>query len=350
MSRNTLLTVAAGIVLVAIAALLILRSHDQGEGEGEPQPTALITVAHAQSGRVRDIVSAFGVIQADPAGALTVAAPRAAIVTRTLVRAGEAVSAGQPIVEIANAPASELAYREASGAAAAAEADLARVQRLYDQHLAANDQLIAARKALSDAQAALAAQLRQGAARGRQVLTAPTAGVVTNVSATPGDHVAQDAPLAVLARAGAAVVKIALEPAAGAYRTGQQVLITPTYGGPATASRLTMVGRAADQATRTISASAPAPAALPIGAAVKAEVVTGEHQGLLVPRASVVFDETGAHVFTIAASKAHRVFVTVGGDHGDAIEVSGALAPGAMVAVEGAYELQDGMAVRIRGR
>jgi len=348
--RNALLAVVAALVLVGIIAVMLLRSRSQGGEEAEPQPTALVTVTRVRSAPVQDIVSAFGVIQADPAGSLSVAAPRAAIVVRTLVRSGEAVAAGQPVVEIANAPGSELAYRQASQASAAAEADLARVQRLYDQHLAANDQLIAARKTLADAQAALAAQVQQGAARGRQTLAAPAAGVVTSVAAAAGDHVAQDAPLMVLARAGASVVKIALEPSSGRFAPGQAVLITPTYGGPSTPSRLTMVGRAADQTTKTIDAAAPAPANLPIGAAVKADVVTGQHRGLLVPRAAVVFDETGPHVFTVSGGRAHRVFVTVGGDHDDAIEIRGPIAPDARVAVEGAYELQDGMTVRARGQ
>ena len=42
------------------------------------------------------------------------------------------------------------------------------------------------------------------------------------------------------------------------------------------------------------------------------------------------------------------MFVTVGRDDGDTIEVKG-LAAGAQVAVQGAYELQDGMATKVRG-
>jgi multidrug efflux pump subunit AcrA (membrane-fusion protein) len=63
----------------------------------------------------------------------------------------------------------------------------------------------------------------------------------------------------------------------------------------------------------------------------------------------VVFDETGPHVFVIAGGKAQRVFVTAGHDHGEEIEVSGAIRPGQVVAVQGAYELQDGMAVKVAG-
>jgi multidrug efflux pump subunit AcrA (membrane-fusion protein) len=69
-----------------------------------------------------------------------------------------------------------------------------------------------------------------------------------------------------------------------------------------------------------------------------------------VPRAAVVFDETGPHLFTVSAGKAHRVFVKTGLDHGADIEVAGALPAGAQVAVEGAYELQDGMAVKVRAK
>jgi multidrug efflux pump subunit AcrA (membrane-fusion protein) len=69
-----------------------------------------------------------------------------------------------------------------------------------------------------------------------------------------------------------------------------------------------------------------------------------------VPRSAVVVDETGPHLFLVSGGKAHRVFVSVGLDQGDDIEVKGPLAAGAKVAVEGAYELQDGMAVKVRGR
>ena len=352
MTRQRVLVLSvAGVVAVGILVLVLLKGRGSGEeAAAEPTPTALVTVAPLRRGAVQDIVSAYGVVQADPAGTLTVAAPKASIVVRTLARSGQTVSAGQALVEIANAPAAELAYRQAADAVTAAEADLARVQRLYDQHLAATDQLIVAQKALADARSALAAQAKQKSNQSRVTLTAPAAGVVTNVAAAAGDHVAQDAPLVVLARSGAAVAKLALEPSGGRFMPGQAVTITPSFGGPPTSSRLTMVGRAADQTTKTLDALAPAPAGLPIGAPVKAEVITGTHQGVLAPHASVVFDETGSHVFLISQGKAHRVFVTVGGDHGDSVEVSGPLPANASVAVEGAYELQDGMAVRVRGR
>jgi RND family efflux transporter MFP subunit len=264
---------------------------------------------------------------------------------------GQAVRSGQPLAELANAPASEQAYRQAQDAESFAEKDLERTKRLFDERLAAADQLSAAEKTLADAKAALAAQTAQGAARPVQTLTSPADAVVASVSAATGDRVAQDAALMVLAREGGLAAKLSIEPAdAGRVAPGQTVLLKPVFGGAPVQVRLAGVGRQADAATRAIDAVAPVGAGLPVGAAVQAQIVTGVHQGLVVPRASVVFDETGAHLFTVAGGKAHRVFVQVGADQGQDIEVKGALAAGTPVAVVGAYELQDGMNVRTGGR
>ena len=351
MSRARLIALALGVALVVVVAALLFTRLGGEAADEEASPTATVTTAPVRSGVVQDVATLYGVVQADPAASTTLAAPRAVTVERVLVSVGQTVAAGQPLVEVTSAPGADLTYRQAADAAAFARTDLARVQRLFDERLVAADQLGAAKRTLADAEAGLAAQAKQGAGRSRQTLTAPTASVVTSIAAAPGDHVAQDAPLVGLARAGALSVKLGLEPAAGGLAPGEAVTIRPTTGGPPIVSHLTVVGRAADQTTKTLAAIAPlAGAALPIGSAVEADVVTGAHQGLTVPRAAVVFDETGSHVFVVAAGKARRVFVTVGRDHGDGAEIAGPIAAGQAVAVQGAYELQDGMAVKVAGQ
>jgi RND family efflux transporter MFP subunit len=350
-TRNRLIGLAVVLVLAAaIAALILLRKAPAEDAGGDESATATITTALVRSERLEDVTTLYGVVQADPSATRTLAASRAVTVEQVLARAGQVVAAGTPLAVVANAPASALAYRQSAAAAASAKTDLARVQRLYDDHLAASDQLIAAKKTLADADAALAAQQQQGAGAMRQTLTASEAGVVVSVAVAGGDRVAQDAPLMVLARQGALSVKLAIEPPASGFAAGDAATLRPSAGGSAIVTRLAMVGRAADPATRMGAAIAPlAGAALPIGSAVTADVVTGSHQGLAVPRSAVVFDETGAHVFVVAGGKARRVFVTAGRDHGDEIEVSGQIQAGQAVAVQGAYELQDGMAVKVGG-
>ena len=339
-----IVAVAAAVVIVAF---LLLRHAGAGKADAEPEPVASVTVAAVRDGSLSDIVTAPGVIQAAAGASVTIASPKAAVVTRVSVGLGQAVRAGEPLITLADAPPAQLAYRQAVDAATFAQNDLVRVRRMLDEHLATNDQLSAAEKTLADAKAALEAQRAQGAGRPAQVIVAPAAGVVTTLTAAVGDHVAQDAALLSLAPEGRLAAKLSIEPAdAARVAPGQAVELRPVFGGAPVSSRLSTVARQADPATRAIDAAAPLGAAWPVGAAVQARIVTGAHRGLTVPRAAVVFDETGPHVFTVSGGKAHRVFVTVGADHDQDIEVRGAITAGTLVAVQGAYELQDGMGVR----
>src|ERR1700726_3400356 len=101
MSRRHLLVVAAAVIAIgAVVALVMLRGGGE-PADAEAHPTALVTVAPVRSETVQDVVSVYGVVQADPAGSLTVAAPKAAIVSRMLVRSGETGAAGRVLVAVA---------------------------------------------------------------------------------------------------------------------------------------------------------------------------------------------------------------------------------------------------------
>ena len=342
----------AAAAVVAVLLFLLLHKKAGGEdADDDVQATATVTMAAVESENLATVVRAYGTIQPAADAAMTVAAPKAAVVTRMLVGLGQQVRAGQPLLELANAPATQQAYRQAADAVTFAETDLARLQRMAGEHLATNDQVSSAQKTLADARTALAAQQAQGAARQTQVVSAPSEAVVTALTAKAGDRVAQDSPLLTLARSGALVASLNVQSdAAPAIRAGQSATVTSSFGGAPLATRLSTVGRLSDPTTRAVLAAAPTPAgSFPVGEAVQADIVTGTHQALVVPRGAVVFDETGTHLFTVVGGKAHRVFVKAGDGHGDQIEVSGPISAGTMVAVQGAYELQDGMSVRAGG-
>ncbi len=130
---------------------------------------------------------------------------------------------------------------------------------------------------------------------------------------------------------------------------GQAVTLIPVFHPERRIdTRLSLVTRQVDAASKMINATAPVAAAgLPLGEAVRGQITIASHPGLLVRRAAVVFDEAGAHVFVVAGGKARLVAVKTGTEDGDDIDVSGGLKAGDAVAVQGAYQLQDGMAVRV---
>jgi RND family efflux transporter MFP subunit len=343
--------VAVVAVIVMIGGLLAWRVTQKAVDDGEaPAPTALVSVSQARLGPVSRTVEAYGVIAGSAAATRTISAARDVIVQDVLVTPGQPVAAGAPLVEVGDTPASGLVYRQAVDAAASAKRDLARVQRLYDQQLAANDQLIAAQKTLADADAALAAQAAAGGGHARQAIASPIAGVVGQVSTAKGLQVAAGGALVTVVASGGLVAQLGIEPnRAAQIAVGQSLrVISALDPNAAVASRLVEVGRAVDPTTHLIAVSAPAGGAgLPLGAAVRGEIAVATSQGLTVPRASVVYDEEGAHVFVVRGGKAHQVAVTPGPEAGDLIAVTGELKAGDAVVVDGAYQLQDGLAVRL---
>jgi membrane fusion protein (multidrug efflux system) len=344
-------TIAVAAMLVIIAGLLVWRLSQKTPDEGDgPAPTALVSVVAVRAGPVSRTVEAYGVIAGSAAATRTISAARDVIVQDVRAALGQPVAAGAPLVDVGDTPASGLAYRQAADAATFAKRDLARVQRLYDQKLAANDQLLAAQRAFADAQAAFVAQSAAGGGKARQAIVSPIAGVVGQVVASRGQQVSAGGALVTVVANGGLVAQLGVEPnRISQLRVGQPVRIVsaldPTL---AIDSHITLVGRAVDPTTHLIVAAAPAEGAgLPLGASVRGEVAVATSQGLSVPGASVVYDEDGAHVFVIAGGKAHKVTVTAGPEAGDQIAVAGALHAGDRVAVAGAYQLQDGMAVRV---
>jgi len=340
---------AAAVLLIAAGAVFLITRKGGGEAEEEAKGQALVTLASVGRGPVEDVVEVTGLIQADPGGAVAVTAPRSVVVLRVFVRPGEAVKAGQPLLEVADAPASALIYAQALHARDFARRDLDRTRRMAEEHLASNDQLSTAEKTLADAEAALAAAAAQGAGHARQTLTAPVDAVVATVPVSPGDRAAEAGDLVTLSGQAAEVARLWLSPGdAAAAAAGDVVRLEAVFGGASQSARLRGVSRQVDATTKMIDAVAPVGGAWPIGAAVKGEVVTGVHDGLTVPRAAVVFDETGEHVFRVAGGKAGRVDVSVVRGVGETYEVKGPLNARDTVAVDGAFQLEDGMSVRTR--
>ncbi|HEY5105667.1 MAG TPA: efflux RND transporter periplasmic adaptor subunit [Caulobacteraceae bacterium] len=340
-------TLAAVVLVIAVVAW---RGLGTAKAPPEPPaPSALVSLAPIRQATIEDSVSAYGVIAGSAAASRTVSTPRAVIVRAVLVGPGQPVAAGAPLVLVENTPATQLMFRQAADAEAFAAKDLARVQRLYDQHLAANDQLTAAQKTVADAKAAVAAQVAAGAGKTSQTLTAPVAGIVGATQAAVGEAMAADAPLVSVIANGGLVAQLGVEPS-GARKIARNdtvTLVAALDASRAIASRVAIIGQAVDPTSRLVSVTAPASGGdFALGSTVQAKIVVASHPGLLAPRRAIVFDENGSHLYVVRRGKAREVAVTPGEQQGDDVEVLGAVTAGDVVAVDGAYQLQDGMAVR----
>ena len=344
----------ARCVALAAAALLLAGCGKGGDDNAanDAKGVALVSTAMPVQRSFHDSVAAWGSAVADPHHARTISLAHGGQVIALEASAGQVVQRGQPLLRVAPDPAARSAYQQAQSAMTLASGDLQRVEQMAVQHLATQSQLAAARKTLADAQATLAAQQALGGGAAQETVAAPDDGVVTAVSVQLGERFAANAPLLVFMPAHALIAALGVQPDAGAaLRTGMTVSVHGVYGDArAYAGKLVMVGRAIDPQSHLLPVQADLPAAadaaLVAGAALQATIQTDDYTAWAVPRAAVLHDEQGDYLYQVDHNKAQRVDVVLRHPAGDSVGVQGKLDAKLPVIVQGAYEVDDGAAVR----
>ena len=317
-------------------------------------PSVLIQTQAAQQGSLPVTVTAYGSVVPARGALTTLSAPRAGLVQSVDVVAGQLVRKGQILYRYATDPATRAAWLQARSALAYARQEVVRTRRMQSEGLATQGQVAAALKAEQDAQAALAAQRALGANQASEALRAPYDGVVTQLSATPGDRLQPGAPILALARTGRYAVHLGIEPEdALQLRPGMAVTLRSVFGDmPPIRARIASIQGLVDPQTRLVNATVDLPAArglLP-GMQVTARIVLRDERGWQVPRQAVLQDGAGRYLFQVSGGHARRIAVQELAQGGTQAIVRGALAPNLPVVVLGNYELKDGMAVREHGQ
>ena len=333
---------------IAFALLMLAACSGTGTNADETQSTVEVSTTMPVRQTFHAQVAAFGQLAADSRNALSLSLPQAGEVTAAEAVAGQRVKRGAALLELATDPATRSAYLQAQSAVKVARDDLARTTRLQAEKLATNTQLDAARKALSDAQAALDAQAKLGGREVAVTLRAPVDGVVTALDVQRGQRVAAGTTLLQFTPDTALAAQLGIDPGAAAgVRTGMPVTLKPVYAAgdvPPLHATVAMIGDAVNPQTHLVDilATLDAKTPLPAGAALSANIATTPFEAWAVPRDALQNDEQGDFVLQVQHGKARRVQVKVLAPDGSPIGVAGALDAHAPVITTGSYEVSDG--------
>ncbi|MDR3416424.1 MAG: efflux RND transporter periplasmic adaptor subunit [Nevskia sp.] len=329
--------------MAALALLALAAAADDTPG------SVLVQTQAPQRGSLPDWITAYGSAVPAVNGGMTLSVQAEGRVVGIHVTAGEAVRAGQGLLDFQLSAAAVSAYKQAQTALALAHTEQEHVARLLTQQLATLDQQAQADKAVSDAQSALEALEREHGGKPLQTIVAPYDSVVSALPVAQGDRVQPGTPLLTLTRSGGLVVTAGVEPALRArLKLGQRVTLEPLAEGESTLDgKVVRIDRMLNPKTRLIDVDiVPAGEALQ-GAAYRARIETGTLQGWLVPRDAVLSDEQGEYLFQAADGKAVRVAVRrLGGDDQRSV-VDGPLDPQRPLVSAGNYQLSDGAALRL---
>jgi cobalt-zinc-cadmium efflux system membrane fusion protein len=294
-------------------------------------------------------------VEGDPQGMQVVSAAiggRVVSLTRNL---GQSVGKGQTLAIIESREAATLnAEIEASRARLGlAESNLRREQRLFDQQVTAEQDLIAARTAAAEARIALRLAQQQVAAAGgrggalnRIAIAAPISGQIVARTATLGQTVAADAELYRIANLSRVSVTVSLSPAdASKVRPGSEIEIVA--GERRSLARVDFVSPILDETTRLAKVIAVIDnrngqwrVGEPVIASIRLSGNTGAPGSMLVPATAVQTIEGRPMVFVRTAKGFKATPVILGSPSGDNVVVTSGLKGGEQIAAAGSFTLK----------
>lgn len=351
--------VIAAVLLVALAGTLALgllrpvsggAQDGAGAGASQEMPPMPVDVAVARMETVADVVRATGHIEAIQAVELR--PDEQGRVVRILVREGQSVAVGTPLIRVDDAMLRAHAER-ASADRDLARQQLERVLRLRAQNAATPADLERAEAAARSAEAALSLLELQIQ---RTTVRAPFGGVVGQRFVSVGDYVTTNTPLLTLQSVNPQHVVIDVpERHAVSLRRGQTVEFTVAAQPERTfTAQVDFIDPVVQDENRTILVKARAPngdRVLMPGMFVEARLATGSRPGaVLVPEDAVQPLRTGNVIWTMVDGRASRRLALLGTRSRGMVEVLSGVEAGEKVVVGGLERMAEGMPIAERPR
>jgi RND family efflux transporter MFP subunit len=334
-----------------IIAAALLMSAAAAASQSDTEPSAQVQTVPLRQGSLPRTVVVYGNVQPAASARQIVVAPVAATVDTIYVRPGQSVAQGAPLIRLQPSPSTASSYAQARSAVAAARQRVTSTQQLLTQHLATHQQLTDAEQSEADAQATLSALQAQGAG-GANVLRAPVAAVVTGIATRPGALVSEGVTLLDLAPPHGLVLAAGATPAsASQIRSGDAVDVKPIGTQATFPAKVVARGSAVDVATGLIpiEIALPAGKALP-GQMAEATITVGDVHGYVVPHEAILVNDKGEpYVVQDLNGRAHKVAVTILETQGSRDVVNGTLDAKAPLVLDGNYQADEGMKLRVAG-
>ena len=350
---------------VAITAWLVAGLACSGRTDKGPQlrPPPQVSVARVE---VRDVaVEVHAPIDLRPLTQAEVGSKTLGYLDAVFVDRGDPVKRGQivALVRPSDLPdqlaAARSALAQAEAAAALAEANRVRAERLAPDGIVSQQELQQATTAAASAQAFLASSKSSASGMavrlGETRIDSPLDGVVTQRRLDPGALVGPTANTgSILTVARIDVIRVFIpvnEREVQMIRVGQEGSVElDAIPGKSFRGQVVRVTPALDPTTRTVDAEIQIPnpnLTLKVGMYGRGSIVTGVHQGsVVVPASAVQISNERHYVFVLNNDRVKRAEVQIGVDGGEWLEVTSGLGPNDEIVIAGSDVLSDNALVR----
>jgi RND family efflux transporter MFP subunit len=348
--------------LLALLALAGLAGCSQKQAAGnEGDPPVAVKTTKIQPISISDASDYLATLKSRHSTALNPQVEGQVI--RILVKSGDRVRAGAPLMEIdplkqqATVSSQEAARGAQESNVRYAQLQWERAQKLFDAGVISKQEFDQARTNLETARETLRSLEHQ--VREQQVqlhyysVVAPTDGIVGDIPVRVGDRVAVTTLLTTVDEPGSLELYISVPVERSKdLKTGQEVQLLDTAGNVVASSHLDFISPQVDAGTQSVLAKAAirnSSDSLRTYQFTRARIIWGVHKGPVVPVLSVSRINGQFFVFVVEGSGksivAHQKIVKLGELMGNQYVVLDGLKDGDRVVVEGSQNLVDGASV-----
>lgn len=325
-----------------------------------PEDARGVRTAAAQAQRLPDYVDVAGRVQADPTRVVRVYPPVGGRLVSVDIRPADRVAQGQVLAVLASSDvaAARAAYRQAQADAHVKQQGVERSRLLYEHNVIALRDYQQAQADAAIASAALESATERLAlldvdttsSSDQLAVRAPRAGVVTDVTAAPGEYAKSldnANPLCIIADLTTIwVVGDVYEKDLASMRVGDWAdVLVSAYPGEPWKGRINAISNIVDTTTRSVKIRlvlANPGLRLKPDMFATIRVLRSVRSVPVVPQTAILREGTSAYLF-VRTSPGHfeRRLVTLGRDiNNGQVEVTSGLAPGETVLIEGAELLR----------
>lgn len=346
LKKHPLLAVVAGLAIIATGVMAWRFLSGNGNG-GPPQMAAQVVVSPAARVLFVDSIEAIGTAKADES--VTLAAKVTETVRRVNFQDGDAVKAGDILVELTSTEESAL-LAEAKANLLETEQQFDRIKDLVSRGSVAQarlDEQTALRDAARARVEALAARLKD------RLIRAPYDGVLGFRQVSPGTLVQPNTPIVTIDDIDTIKLDFAVpEQFLTALTVGQEVEArAAAYEGRTFKGKLSSIDSRIDPATRTVTARAlidnPDHLLRP-GMLLTLAVIRERAERLAVPEDALIPVQDRQQAYVVKDGVAQLRAVTIGRRRPGVVEITDGLAEGEQVVVEGVVRLFDGAPVAVQ--
>ncbi len=330
-----------------VGIYLIVKKNKHSSTDKTHELISSVKAVPIQTKTLSKYIIAYGSVEAAPDKIKTIALSFDAVIDKMHVSIGQNVKKGQLLFSVKPSLSAKSQLMQAKNALEVSEKNLKLAEEKFNMHLLTQQDILNAQNTYNQAKI-LYDNLKNS--YNDQILS-PIDGIITKINYTEGSHVSIGSPILDISSTKNTVIKCGVEPEdIGYLKVGMPVSVSLIDYNKNISGKITFISNVIDPSTHLINVYVKCSSheQLLLNSYAQISIPIFQHTGLTVPKSALLFENGHYIIYTVKNSLAHKHVVDVIVKNQEYTQIAPCdVSEHELVVTKGAYELKDGMKVKV---